>query len=121
LPDFTWQVNSFCDRLTSVPLQLPPLVDIEDAQDLGPALLTDWAIRVLTGVERATGKTPLLYTNRSFLNVRLQPERLTRWPLALARWTLEPAWPVEQPVFWQYTGNSRVPWATGPVDLQRAH
>lgn len=112
------QITKFSDRV-STQLELPPMVDIEDTGGLLRTALTDWAIRVLSGVETRTGVRPMLYTNKSFLAELDATRLLPRWPLALARWTTDPTWPDDRAVFWQYTGNSRVGWATGPVDFQR--
>jgi lysozyme len=117
--DLDLQISAFCTRLLANQMDLPPLVDIEDAEGLDQATLTNWAVRAMTGVQAKLGVQPILYTNKSFLAVNLDWTKLSRWPLGLARWTTDPAWPDERATYWQYTGNSKVSWAKGPVDFQR--
>jgi lysozyme len=115
------QVTLFVQLLAAAaPLQLPPMVDLEDSDGLDPDLLTDWAIRVLQWVEELTGVRPVFYTNRWFLANAVQPERLSSWELSLAAYTDQAEWIDPRATWWQYAQNVRVPWAPqGPVDLQR--
>lgn len=116
------QVDLFAQQVndaTPTPLELPPMVDIEDADGLSQGALTDWAVSVLAAVRTQTGTMPVMYTYRWFLADALDAARLAPWPLALAAWTDDLDWPDERAVFWQYAGNAVVPWAAGRVDLQR--
>lgn len=118
--DLGRQVLAFTDRLNAAPLDLPPMVDVEDTDGLTPAALTDWAVQALTGVQARAGVAPVWYTNRSFLANALSPLRLAGWPLALAAWSgVTGDWPDERAEFWQWAGDVVVPWAAGRVDLQR--
>jgi lysozyme len=121
--DANKQVDAFVAALnTAAPLELPPLVDIEDQEGRDQATMTTWAARILARVEAGTGVTPLLYTYRWFLANALDYSQLARYPIALAAYTGTDDWPDPRAVYWQYTGNSRVPWApNGPVDFQRTH
>lgn len=114
------QVLAFTDRLNAAPLDLPPMVDIEDADGLSQTALTDWAVQALTGVQARVGVAPVWYTNRSFLADNLDAARLAQWRLALAAWSgVATDWPDERAEFWQWAGDVVVPWAAGRVDLQR--
>lgn len=117
--DLGRQVLAFTDRLNAAPLDLPPMVDLEDADGLSQAALTDWAVQALTAVQARAGVAPLIYTNRWFLANALDPARVARWPLALAAYTTDPAWIDERAVFWQWAQNVKMPWSDGRVDLQR--
>jgi lysozyme len=114
------QVNAFAARLeAAAPLDLPPMVDVEDADGLDQVALTDWTVQALTTVQAMVAVPPVLYTYRWFLANALNPALADRWPLALAAYTTDPTWIDERALFWQWAGNAAVPWATGPVDLQR--
>lgn len=117
--DLARQVLAFTDRLTAASLDLPPMVDIEDADGLSQTALTDWAVQALTAVQARVGVAPLIYTNRWFLANALDPAQVARWPLALAAYTTDPAWIDERATFWQWAQNVEVPWSDGLVDLQR--
>ena len=116
--DLGLQVARFTDRLDQMPGMLPPLLDIEDTGGLAPGPLTDWTIRCADLIHDRTGRTPTLYTGRSFLREHLQGWRLDRWERCLADWS-SAAWPDHSAVFWQHAGDVSVPWAAGRVDLQR--
>lgn len=118
--DLEVQVTLFCNRLVAAgSLDLPPMVDLEDADGLPAAALTDWAVRALSAVQDRIGVVPVWYTYRWFRDHALDAARLAQWPLALAAYTTDPAWIDEQAVYWQWAQNVTVPWASGRVDLQR--
>jgi lysozyme len=117
--DLGRQVDAFTGRLAAAGLDLPPEVDLEDADGRSQADLTDWAGQVLTAVKDRTGVVPVLYTYRWFLANALDPALADRWPLALAAYTTDPTWIDDRAAYWQWAENADVPWATGPVDLQR--
>lgn len=117
--DLATQVSRFATALRQANGMLPPLVDIEDAGNLSPVALTDWAIRALDAVHKATGRRPILYTGQNFLKTSLQQWRFDRWGRCLANWSAT-AWPDHSAVFWQHKGDvSSGGWAQGNVDLQR--
>jgi Glycosyl hydrolases family 25 len=116
--DLAAQVRRFAAGLRAGPVDLAPLVDIEDAGALTPPRLTDWAVRVLEAVHAAAGRRPILYTGAWFLRDKLEEYRLDRWERCIANWSAT-SWPDHTAIFWQHEGDTRVPWAAGPVDLQR--
>lgn len=64
---------------------MPWVLDLEQAGNLSPDDLQENALHWLEIVEQATGKTPIIYGNRSFLEQYLQAESVfARYPLWLA-------------------------------------
>lgn len=105
------------NRLGKIPPgQLPAVLDLESApSNLGPKLLTRWAVTWLNTVESLTGRTPILYTYTSFANTRLRavPE-LTRFPFWQAEYRQGASrpgalrgWP-DGPHIWQFSSNGKL-------------
>lgn len=97
--------------------QLPPVLDVEVAGDMGKQELTDSVLRWQDIVAAATGQMPILYCNPDYLLHRLEPV-VRRAPLWLAWYTdITPvlfdgyAWD-----YWQYTSAGTVPGVSGRVD-----
>ncbi len=97
------------------------VLDLEVAP--GPAV-GDWAAEWLRLVAQATGRTPVLYSNQSYLD-SVPTSRLTAYPLWIAAWGADdgtvPATPPRTDrwsrwTWWQYTSNSTVPGVAGHVD-----
>jgi GH25 family lysozyme M1 (1,4-beta-N-acetylmuramidase) len=116
--DVNLQIQRFVEALSLQNGMLEPLVDIEDAGGLSPQQLTDWAIYILEGVERRSGRRPTLYTGKNFYDTKLQYWRLWKWKLCIA-WQTSGRWREYGAHYWQYLLDTHVPWATGRVDLQR--
>lgn len=116
--DLETQLDRFCLALGQVDGMLSPWVDIEDHGNMTPRDLTNWAIRALIGVERRTGRRPVLYTGKNFYDTRLEYQRLSNWELAIA-WQTAGKWVEYGSCFWQYRLDTGVSWATGNVDLQK--
>lgn len=112
------QLDKFCLALGQANGMLSPWVDIEDHGDMTPHDLTNWAIMALVGVERRTGRRPILYTGKNFYDTRLQYWRLAGWEIAIA-WQTSGKWQEYGACFWQYKLDTPVGWATGNVDLQK--
>jgi lysozyme len=94
-------------------------LDLESDGGLAPAQLAAWAHRFLDGVERRTGRTPILYTYIYFWQHAMANNRtFGAYPLWLARYGARPAplagW--SQWTFWQHSSTSRVPGIPGEVD-----
>ena len=96
------------------------VLDLESTGGLSPRGLVGWAHAFLTGVERRTGRTPLLYTYVSFWQNAMGNDRtFGAYPLWLARYAASapaplPGW--SQWTFWQHTSSGRLPGIPGFVD-----
>ena len=96
------------------------VLDLEHTGGLGPRALVAWAHAFLTGVERRTGRTPLLYTYISFWRNAMGNDRsFGAYPLWLARYAARapaplPGW--SQWTFWQHSSTARLPGIPGYVD-----
>lgn len=107
------------------PLDLPPVLDLEQNGGLTPADLQSWTSNWLTEVQRLTGRQPMIYTGRNFWLASMgNTAALSEYRLWFARWTAS-ASPLPLPgswstwTFWQYTNAASVPGITGLVDLSR--
>lgn len=96
------------------------VLDLESTGGLRPRQLVAWAHAFLAGVERRTGRTPLLYTYVSFWHNAMGDDRsFGAYPLWLARYASRapaplPGW--SQWTFWQHTSTHRLPGIPGYVD-----
>jgi len=98
-----------------------PVLDLE--VEGGPGVGA-WAAQWLSIVEQATGRTPILYSNASYL-VGTPTQALTRFPLWVATWGRNDGTvPARQPntdrwdhwTFWQFTSKASVPGVAGACD-----
>lgn len=125
------QISNFlsCGVDFSAPGVLPPVLDIEwQVPDVLNAyilpnratciqLIADW----LSGVAAKTGRTPIIYTNRTFWHTYLgNPSGFSNYPLWIAAY--QPASPLLPPgwneyTFWQNSGNGTINSIAGQVDL----
>ncbi|WP_330233614.1 glycoside hydrolase family 25 protein [Nocardia sp. NBC_00508] len=104
------------------PLDLPPVLDLEDSGGLNPPALIDWTRRYLTTVQALTGRVPIIYTYPSFWRTAMaDTAEFSSYPLWIAdyRGNAQPevpggwsAW-----TFWQTTDRGSIPGISGRVDL----
>ena len=91
---------------------LPIALDLESTGGLSPKALAVWAHTFLDGVERRTGRLPLLYTYVSFWQHQMANNRtFGAYPLWLARYSATSPAPLAgwtQWTFWQHTSSARV-------------
>ena len=101
--------------------QLPPVLDLEVDEGLGPVQLAAWTQRFLSEVEAQTGKRPMLYTYRYFWYERMNnTSAFTSYPLWLAAYQNQPPAPVggwDKLSFWQRSDSGRVVGINTPVDM----
>ncbi|WP_405134243.1 glycoside hydrolase family 25 protein [Nocardia sp. NBC_01388] len=104
------------------PLDLPPVLDMEDAGGLSPGGLIDWTHRYLNTVQALTGRTPIIYTYPRFWQTAMgDSNEFTRYPLWIADYRgndgpeVPGGWPAW--TFWQYTDSGNVPGINGGTDL----
>jgi|SRR5215472_781595 len=92
------QFANFAKQLTSIPWDLPPVIDCENLPArLGP-MPTDYASRVLqfaTRLSEQFGAKPIIYTGASFANSHLD-ETVSGYPLFITQWRKDFA-PGQQP------------------------
>ncbi|MBF6296206.1 glycoside hydrolase family 25 protein [Nocardia amamiensis] len=104
------------------PLDLPPVLDLEDSGGLAPPALIDWTRRYLATVQALTGRVPIIYTYPSFWRTAMaDTAEFTRYPLWIADYRGNPqpevpgGWPTW--TFWQTTDRGTIPGIAGRVDL----
>ncbi|MBI8999703.1 hydrolase [Corynebacterium sp. CCM 8864] len=101
---------------------LPPVLDIEYAEDLGPVELSAWVREFVTEIERLTGRTPIIYTYRYFWQKNMaNTSEFSDYPLWLAAYENRP--PRDIPggwnhmTFWQRADNAVVPGMVTVADV----
>lgn len=115
------QAENFLAALDGQPDALPPVVDLELYGNYAlapkPAAQVTGELRVLlTALERATGRTPILYVTGRARRLYLD-ESFARYPLWLRSVYLPPG---QDCLFWQYTDRGRLAGYSGPerfIDL----
>lgn len=99
---------------------LPIVLDLESTGGLGTRALVAWAHTFLDGVQRRTGRLPVLYTYPYFWQTAMGNNRsFGAYPLWLAAYRSSsppplPGW--SQWTIWQHTSSARIPGISGPVD-----
>ncbi|MDG3010685.1 glycoside hydrolase [Rhodococcus sp. D2-41] len=107
------------------PMDLPPVIDFEDAKGQSPAQLKSWLHQYLDAVQSLTGKTPIIYTYQSFWrNQMANTTDFANYPLWIADYNgqnqpgaLPGGW--KNWTFWQYTDSGHLPGVQGNVDLNK--
>lgn len=102
---------------------LAPVLDIEVTGGLDPATLAVWTRAFMEEVESQTGRTPILYTYRSFWTDHMaDTKEFAHYPFWFAIYNNEatPGWlPGGWPnwAIWQYTSSGSVPGVQDRVDM----
>jgi GH25 family lysozyme M1 (1,4-beta-N-acetylmuramidase) len=95
-------------------------LDLESTGGLSPSQLASWAHAFMDGVERRTGRVPILYTYVYFWQHAMANNRtFGAYPLWLARWSSTRPAPLAgwtQWTFWQHSSTSHLPGIPGEVD-----
>ncbi|WP_036496212.1 glycoside hydrolase family 25 protein [Nocardia sp. BMG111209] len=104
------------------PLDLPPVLDLEESDGLAPAALIDWTHRYLNTVQALTGRLPIVYTYPNFWKSAMaNSTEFTRYPLWIAdyRGNEQPEVPGGWPAwtFWQTTDSGFIPGISGKTDM----
>lgn len=101
--------------------QLPPVLDLEVDEGLGPVQLAAWTQAFLSELESRTGRRPMIYTYRYFWYERMNnTNAFTSYPLWLAAYQNRPPAPVggwDKLSFWQRSESGRVVGINTPVDM----
>ncbi len=130
--DAVTQADHFCDVVGALgPGDLPPVVDVEETPKEGEweeietaeervGRLEGWVTRV----RERTGRTPIVYTARSFWRRTFNDsKRVGDVPLWIARWSTKPpvmptgGW--SEWTFWQYADDGAVAGINGLADVNR--
>lgn len=113
------------------PGDLPPVLDLETADGISGTAILDAAATWLSLVEKASGRTPIIYTSARFWRENLakakDPNRFSaHYPLWVAYYGHIPQPPLPDGwttwTFWQYTDSGKVngiPVDKGKADLDR--
>ncbi|MGQ4598012.1 GH25 family lysozyme [Nocardia sp. R6R-6] len=104
------------------PLDLPPVLDLEDSGGLQPAALIDWTRRYLATVQALTRRVPIVYTYPNFWRTAMaNTAEFAGYPLWIADYRGNPQ--PEVPggwsnwTFWQTTDRGAIPGIAGRVDF----
>jgi lysozyme len=97
---------------------LPPALDVEVINGVGPAALAACIETWLETVEAALGCKPVVYTDPSFWRDNIGAN-LAAYPLWLACYAAQPEVPAswQSWTFWQHSQSGTVNGIAGPVDL----
>lgn len=116
------QANRFADIMGPLSSgDLPPMLDLEDADRLSPAQVAQSTRRFLETLEARTGRRPMIYTGFYFWRDQVgDPPGFSGYPLVMAAYVsgcpmVPPSW--GSFTMWQYTSSGRVPGIAGNVDL----
>ncbi|WP_445300896.1 GH25 family lysozyme [Microcoleus sp. BR0-C5] len=119
------QANHFINTIgTLAPNDLPPVLDLEHADNLSATTVLSKAQQWLDVVENATGRKPIVYTYPSFWKDNLgNTQQFSDYPLWIANYTsasgpiVPGGW--KNWTFWQYSDSGRVNGISGNVDLNK--
>lgn len=102
------------------PGDLPPVIDVEETDGVGPVTLTDRLGQWLQHVEAAIGRKPIIYSGKYFWQDNVQSKAFLDYPYWIPNYSLECPnlpngyWPDWQ--FFQYTSTGHVNGVSGNVD-----
>lgn len=123
--DATAQADAFADSVLEVGgEQLPPVLDFELDEGKNAEQLAAWVQEFMDRLEDRTGRTPIMYTYKSFWMVQMaNTKKFSEYPLWLAEYRQQQ--PTEPQIggwdsftFWQYAGNDgQADGFPTPVDL----
>ena len=119
----TAQAAAYATTLASQPQpSLPPVLDIEYNDGVGPEQMQAWVREFVTEIEVLTGRKPIIYTYRYFWEQQMgDTTEFKDYPLWLAAYqntaptTLPGGW--DHMSFWQRTGSGRVSGINYDTDL----
>ncbi len=103
---------------------LPPVLDIEIANNIKDATIEHNVLVWLETVEKATGRRPIVYTDNAFADDALNDKRFTRYPLWIADYAskihkVPGPWQHSQWKIWQYSSQGKVAGIESSVDLDK--
>jgi GH25 family lysozyme M1 (1,4-beta-N-acetylmuramidase) len=112
------EAKHFISVIAAVNLTYPVVLDLEeDKKKAGKKVLTEAALAFINMV-KATGRTVLLYSGKSFLESNLDESKLKDIPLWVARYNSTLGRSAD---IWQHSDKGIVPGILGHVDLNWAY
>jgi lysozyme len=116
------QAANYLKTVSLGPGDLPPVLDVESSStssEVPTATIIDSIAAWLQAVAQATGRTPILYTNRTYWD-SLGTEQFSGYPLWLAEYgvtspTLPQGW--TNWAFWQFSQSGEISGIATSVDL----
>lgn len=114
------QATTLIDAIGALePGDLPPVIDVESTDGLGPSAIAANVGTWIDLVEGALGRPPIIYTGSYFWNDNVGTDAFVDHPLWIAHYTtgcpnLPTVWPDWH--FWQYTSTGSVAGIAGNVD-----
>ena len=96
---------------------LPPVLDIEEAGDLGVQQVRQAAREWLTEVQKRYAATPIIYTYYKFKQKYLNTKEFDMYPYWIAHYYVRKIEYKGPWKFWQHTDCGRLPGIKGEVDL----
>jgi lysozyme len=119
--DAAAQANLLLQKMGTLgPDDLPPVIDVEVQDGVSDAVLVSKVQTWLDIVEKATGRTPIIYAASGFWETIEGRSRFSRYPLWVANYGVScPATPDTWSKwhFWQQSDTGRVPGISGGVDV----
>jgi lysozyme len=117
------QARHFLAQVQPGPDDLPPIVDVELSEGVRAPVLLQRLGAMLTALEAATNRLPMIYTIAGFWNGLGAPQAFSRYPLWVANFGASaPAIPSPWQTYaiWQYADDGSVRGISGSVDLNVA-
>ena len=98
---------------------MPPVLDLEEADGVSAANQVSEALQWLAYVQAATGAVPIIYIDPAFLKELGNPATFSTYILWQAEWDVSvpqpmPPWAVWD--FWQVSGSTAIPGLPAPGD-----
>lgn len=116
--DATAQANFYLQTVGFALGDLPPVLDVEDADTASNSAIVSGVQTWLDVVFEGTGRIPMIYTAPSFWNEHLN-NQFGSYPLWVANYGVQsPSLPTGWTTwaFWQYSQSGSISGVTGPVD-----